>query len=542
MALLRAVHYARVSTDAQAKEGYSIPEQLEIERAYSKEHGFLVVGEFSDDFTGRIIRRPGLDQVRALAEEGAFDVLVCAELDRLSRDNALGEVFLDWLAVRGIETRFVKQHFEPTMEGEFGRSVIWAVAKYESRKIVKRTSDGRHRKAREGKVPSKASPFGYRLVTRAEALALPEFAGRDGELLVVPDHAAVVRLLFERFAGGESIRGLVNHLNETGVPAPGGGLWGYSTVLRILTRETYAGRFFYGQQAHQQSTELTRHGNPRRISRDKPREEWTEIQVPVIVDEELFRRVQERLASSDRQPRGRPSVDWLLTGVVFCGDCPPGSNGEPRKCSGSRASKHTERKSYHYRRYVCNSRVKPKKYLNGWCGVDFSAKRLEEMAFDALQRALQPGQLARLMREQVERRLAGLGDVGERVADLEKQLQALAQQERKVAEMFLAGFSRELVQEKLQGIQTRRTELTGALAAAQAQLSRGDEARSAAEEAEALAAGIRRHLDASSAEERPELLKEIYRGLFRVTISKEREPEIEIVARRGLSFPWLEGR
>lgn len=60
----KAVLYARVSTDEQAKKGYSIPEQLGELRSHAAREGCLVVDEVVDDgYTGGDPHRPGLRRI-----------------------------------------------------------------------------------------------------------------------------------------------------------------------------------------------------------------------------------------------------------------------------------------------------------------------------------------------------------------------------------------------------------------------------------------------------------------------------------------------
>jgi DNA invertase Pin-like site-specific DNA recombinase len=67
----RAILYARVSTDEQAKSGYSLAQQLEALREYAAREGYEVLEEVTDPGqSGASLARPGLDHVR--------DLLICA--------------------------------------------------------------------------------------------------------------------------------------------------------------------------------------------------------------------------------------------------------------------------------------------------------------------------------------------------------------------------------------------------------------------------------------------------------------------------------
>jgi predicted site-specific integrase-resolvase len=67
----RAILYARVSTDEQARAGYSLAQQLEALREYAAREGYEVLEEVQDaGQSGASLERPGLDYIRTLVSEG----------------------------------------------------------------------------------------------------------------------------------------------------------------------------------------------------------------------------------------------------------------------------------------------------------------------------------------------------------------------------------------------------------------------------------------------------------------------------------------
>src|SRR5215211_4662872 len=61
----RAILYARVSTDEQARSGYSLAQQMEALKAYAAQEGYEVLEEVTDPGqSGASLERPGMDQVR----------------------------------------------------------------------------------------------------------------------------------------------------------------------------------------------------------------------------------------------------------------------------------------------------------------------------------------------------------------------------------------------------------------------------------------------------------------------------------------------
>jgi len=63
----RAILYARVSTEEQAKSGYSLAQQIEALREYAAYEGYEVLEEVLDrGQSGASLARPGMDRVRDL--------------------------------------------------------------------------------------------------------------------------------------------------------------------------------------------------------------------------------------------------------------------------------------------------------------------------------------------------------------------------------------------------------------------------------------------------------------------------------------------
>jgi site-specific DNA recombinase len=95
---VRAVLYARVSTEEQGNKGYSLRQQLEALREYCQQNKYEIVGEFEDRASGASLDRLGLDALRDAVSAGGVDVVLAQDRDRFSREPAhhyvLGEEFL----------------------------------------------------------------------------------------------------------------------------------------------------------------------------------------------------------------------------------------------------------------------------------------------------------------------------------------------------------------------------------------------------------------------------------------------------------------
>ncbi|NGP60100.1 recombinase family protein [Paenibacillus thiaminolyticus] len=83
---MKAGLYERVSTDEQAKEGYSIAAQDNKGKAFIESQGWTLNGVYVDDGeSAKDLNRPDLQRLLSDAQNGKIDVIVVYKLDRLTR-------------------------------------------------------------------------------------------------------------------------------------------------------------------------------------------------------------------------------------------------------------------------------------------------------------------------------------------------------------------------------------------------------------------------------------------------------------------------
>ena len=144
---MKVVLYARVSTKEQTADN-----QIQDLRRYAQAQAFEVLGEYVDlGVSGRKERRPGLDQVMALARARAVDAVIVAAFDRFGRSlvhlvRALEE--FQHLGVGFISLREQLDLASPT--GRVMFAVIAAMAEFERELIRERIQAGLRRARAQG--------------------------------------------------------------------------------------------------------------------------------------------------------------------------------------------------------------------------------------------------------------------------------------------------------------------------------------------------------------------------------------------------------
>jgi site-specific DNA recombinase len=203
----RAVLYARVSTEEQARSGYSLAQQIEALREYAIQEGYEVLEEVVDaGQSGASLERPGMDRVRGLVAEGGVSVVLAQDRDRLAREPAYHYILRQELAENGTALRSLNDRGDGSPEGELTDGILDQLAKYERAKTAERTRRGKLRKAREGKhLRTPQPPLGFR------------YAGTGDGLVVYEPEMVVVEKIFEMAAAGLGLRAIQTRLHSAGM-------------------------------------------------------------------------------------------------------------------------------------------------------------------------------------------------------------------------------------------------------------------------------------------------------------------------------------
>ena len=321
-----AAIYARVSSARQAKD-QTIGSQLSALRDHAASSRLDVPEEwvFADEgHSGATLVRPGLEALRDLAAQGCLDVVLVYSPDRLARKFAYQALLIEELARCGARVEFVKGPRGDSPEDQLLIQFQGMFAEYEKAQLMERYRRGKAWRAKTGSVNVLGgAPFGYRYVRKT-----PE-SGAFYE--VVPHEAALVTEMFRRYADdGAAIADLRRWLTDQGVRTrTGKERWDRSVIWGMLRNPAYAGTAVFGktQVVHEpaglnRTARLAGRTVPRQVrTQDRPREEWTGIPVPALVDEETFDRVQQRLADNKRFASRNTKVPSLLQGIAACASC-----------------------------------------------------------------------------------------------------------------------------------------------------------------------------------------------------------------------------
>ncbi len=229
-----AILYARVSTEEQARRGFSLAQQIDALRGYAASEGYEVLEEVQDPGqSGASLERPGMDRVRDLVAAGGVSAVFAQDRDRFSREPAYTYLLRREFAEHGCELRSLNDRGDGSPEGELTDGILDQLAKYERAKIAERSRRGRLRKAREGKLLRNGrANYGFKHTASGDAYEVHE------------SEMSVVHRIFRSVTNGSTLYGVKRTLEAEGVPPPGNGarggeFWSAAYLRRLVLDDVY---------------------------------------------------------------------------------------------------------------------------------------------------------------------------------------------------------------------------------------------------------------------------------------------------------------
>ncbi len=156
--------YARVSTNAQAKDGNSLEAQEEALKAAG------AVKVYSDAYTGTKSDRPELNRLLDMLQEG--DTLAVTKLDRIARNLMQGIDLINGLNMKGVKVHVLNMGLmDDTPTGRLIRNIMLSFAEFERDTIMERTREGKNiARSKEGYREGRPKKFTPEQVSHAVSL------------------------------------------------------------------------------------------------------------------------------------------------------------------------------------------------------------------------------------------------------------------------------------------------------------------------------------------------------------------------------------
>ena len=335
---MKAVIYARYSSDSQREE--SIEGQLRECKEYAERNGITVLSTYIDRaLSAKTDNRPDFQRMIKDSVNGLFDIVLVWKLDRFARNRYDSAHYKAILKKNGVKVVSAKEAIAEDSTGILLESLLEGYAEFYSVELSEKIHRGQKENALKGLNNGGGIPLGYVL-------------GSDKRLAVDPMTAPVVLEIFTRYADGETVRAIVESLNERGLQTKHNKPYSLGSFNAILKNRKYIGE-------------------------DRDQDVVIPGGVPAIVPQELFDRVQARIARNKRAPAmSKADEAFLLTTKLFCGKC-------GRLMVGESGTSHTGKKHYYYkcgsakRKTGCTKKAVKKDWIE-----NLVVERTMQMIFD----------------------------------------------------------------------------------------------------------------------------------------------------------------
>ena len=231
--------YVRVSTQEQAKDGYSIDEQIERLKDYCKALKWTILKIYTDaGYSGATTDRPALKEMLFDISKGQCDIVVVYKLDRLSRSQKDTLLLIeDCFLANSVDFISMTENFDTS--SPFGRAMIGILsvfAQLEREQIKERMGMGKEGRAKDGKWHGGGYiPIGYDYI--------------DGELVINEYEAMQIREIHKLFQNGMAFHAIERLFDEKGYVQKYG-RWQTKRIKKAILSELYVGKITYNGQTY----------------------------------------------------------------------------------------------------------------------------------------------------------------------------------------------------------------------------------------------------------------------------------------------------
>lgn len=310
---------SRSDQEAEARgEGETLArhEQTLLKLAENQQLNILTI--YREVVSGETIAaRPMMQQLLHEVEQGIWSGVLVMEVERLARGDTIDQgivaqafKFSNTKIITPIKTYDPNNEFDEEYF-EFGLFM----SRREYKTINRRLQCGRKASINEGKYVGNIPPYGYQRIKLEN----------DKGYTLIPDiqEADVVKLIFQWYVGkdGEQLGPslIAKRLDQLGIKPRKKDTWSESTIRGILTNPVYIGMTKWQMRAQ---VKKSVNGN---VKKTRPRNKHPLMVKglhPAIIDEQLFKQVNNKLSSNPSAPINRnQTIQNPLASLIVCAKC-----------------------------------------------------------------------------------------------------------------------------------------------------------------------------------------------------------------------------
>jgi site-specific DNA recombinase len=319
---MKVVIYIRVSTDEQAKHGYSIAAQVEKLEAFCLSQEWEIVKKYIDDgYSAKDLNRPNFIEMMDEVRRGGIDVLLVYRLDRLTRSVLDLYEILNTLDENNCKFKSATEVYDTTNAmGRLFITLVAAIAQWERENTGERVRLGMEKKTKLGMWKGGAPPYGY--------------IYKEDKLLIDDNKAEVVNKIFE-MVRTQGFYTIAKKLTKMGYQTQNNGDWHVDTIRGIANNPIYAGY-------------LTFNANKNDYKKSPREQTLFEGLHERIIPREEFWDIQDILDKRRGSGGKRETSNYYFSSILKCARCgssmsghKAGNGGKEKtyRCSGKKAGK-----------------------------------------------------------------------------------------------------------------------------------------------------------------------------------------------------------
>ena len=228
--------YMRVSTEDQAREGFSLPEQKTRLEEYCRAKGYDIGDYYTDEGISakKGNYRPEFERLKEDIKNKKINTMLALKQDRITRSIFDWENIITFLEENNAYLDLVNDDINTTTSnGRMVSRIMMSVSQNEIERTSERTKVGLAGAIKQGHIPHKA-PLGYK---HENKMLVPDKATKD-----------IAIRIFELYHNGLSYQKIANIYNKEQVL--GKTNWGDNTIFHIIENEIYKGDFVHGKRTN----------------------------------------------------------------------------------------------------------------------------------------------------------------------------------------------------------------------------------------------------------------------------------------------------
>lgn len=300
----RVAAYARVSLETD-RLAHSMTAQSEYYGTFIRDHGdWINAGIYADSFLSgtETDHRAEFTRLITDCEQGKIDIVLCKSISRFARNTVDLLRTIRRLNELGINVYFEKENISTLSgDGELLLTILASFAQEESRSVSENVKWGIRKRFRLGNAAVRnKTVFGYRFI--------------NGRYEINAGEAELVRLIFELYISGVSLRNISEKLKISGVKTPRGYDFSHNQIDYIVHNEIYIGNIVFQKTFVKDFITHTKVPNQGEL----PMYRLYNCHDPII-DEETFAKAQAE--SERRASKASKKQNYPFSGRLICSKC-----------------------------------------------------------------------------------------------------------------------------------------------------------------------------------------------------------------------------